>query len=414
MPAIRESRTVSEPSRGSPALIVLLSGLVALGPISTDLYLPSLPILAATFETTVPTVQLTLGVFLAGFAGAMLVYGPISDRFGRRPAVLGALALYLGASIGCALAPSIEALIFWRFLQSLGAAGGPVAARAIIRDLYEPTKAAEVLAYTTMVMALAPIVGPILGGVLTQWLGWQANFWVLTAAAAALLAATAVMLEETNRHPNPSATRLGYLLTSYGTLLAHRSFVGYMLVTAFVSSGIFIFIFSSAFILIDGLGLSPQAFGFAFGAVVIGYAAGSFGATRLTRRQGIDQTIRLGMIVAGLAGLLLLGLALARPPTVAAVVGPYVLFMISAGLILPGAIAGGIGPFPDRAGAASALIGFTQMTVSALAGTIMGRFGDETALSLAVMLLLSCLAAATAFATLIDRGRVQQTLRRTD
>ena len=407
MPPTREPQAAAARNGGSPLLIALLSGLVALGPISTDLYLPSLPLLAATFAATAATAQLTLGVFLAGFAAAMLVYGPISDRFGRRPVVLGALTLYLIASIACALAPSIEALIFWRFVQSLGAAGGPVAARAVIRDLYEPKKAAQVLAYTTMAMALAPLVGPILGGVLTHWLGWQANFWVLAGAAAAILAATVIMLGETNRRPDPSATQVGRLLANYGDLMAHRSFVGYMLITGFVSSGLFIFIFSSAFVLIDGLGLSPQAFGFAFGAVVVGYIVGSFAAARLTPRLGIDRTIRLGIIVACLGGLLLLGLALTAPPAVTAVIGPYVLFMAGAGLILPNAFAGGIGPFPEKAGAASALIGFVQMGGGALAGTAMSHLADHTALPLAVALLLSCLGATAAFALLIERDKVR-------
>jgi DHA1 family bicyclomycin/chloramphenicol resistance-like MFS transporter len=389
----------------SVGLIALLSALVALGPISTDLYLPSLPILADAFAAPVPAVQATLSVFLAGFALGMLAYGPISDRIGRRPAAIGALVLYLAASVACALAPSIEALIAWRFVQSLGAAGGPVLARAIVRDLYERETAARVLAYTTMAMALAPALGPVLGGFLTEWLGWRANFWALTGAAAAILAAVLATLGETNRVRDPTATRPSRLAANYRALLSHRAFAGYMLVVAFVYSGIFVFISGSSFVLMDGLGLSPQAYGFAFGGVVCGYIVGTFGATRLTRRLGVDRTIRLGTAVCCAGGLALLLAALAAPPSVAGLVGPYVLFMIGAGLTLPNAFAGGIGPFPEKAGAASALMGFTQMAVGALAGILVGQLTDRTALPLGAMLLATSLCAGASFALLAGRRR---------
>jgi DHA1 family bicyclomycin/chloramphenicol resistance-like MFS transporter len=388
---------------GSPGLIALLSALVALGPISTDLYLPSLPILAVAFDTDIPAVQLTLSVFLVGFALGMLAYGPVSDRIGRRPAILGALALYLAASVGCALASDIEALIAWRFVQSLGAAGGPVLARAVIRDLYEREKAAQMLAYTAMAMALAPALGPILGGFLTQSFGWRANFWALTAAATAVLAAVVVMLGETNRQRDPLATRPARLLANYRALLSHRAYVGFMLVIAFTYSGIFVFISGSSFVLMDGLGLTPQAFGFAFGAVVCGYIVGTFGSTRLSARLGVGRMIRLGTSISVLGGLALLVLALTAPPSLAGILGPYVLFMIGAGLTLPNAFAGGIGPFPEKAGAASAMLGFTQMTVGALAGIIVGRLTDGTALPLGAMLLATSLCAAGGFAWLIGR-----------
>jgi DHA1 family bicyclomycin/chloramphenicol resistance-like MFS transporter len=175
-------------------------------------------------------------------------------------------------------------------------------------------------------------------------------------------------------------------------------------VVAFVYSGIFVFISGSSFVLMDGLGLTPQEYGFAFGAVVFGYIVGTFGSTRLTRRLGVDRMIRLGTTVACLAGLTLLALAWAAPPSVAGLIGPYILFMVGAGLTLPNAFAGGIAPFPEKAGAASAMLGFTQMAVGALAGIAVGQLTDRTALPLGAMLLAMSLCAAGAFAALVGQS----------
>src|SRR5574340_191554 len=178
----------------SSSLVVLLATLVALGPISTDLYLPALPALATYFGSDVSRVQLTLSVFLAGFAVAQIVYGPLSDRFGRRPVMLAGLTIYLLASVACAFAVSIDGLIAARFLQALGACAGPVLGRAIVRDVYGPVEAARVLAYISGAMAIAPMLGPMLGGWLTVLFGWRANFAALSIFSAAQLLATLAIL----------------------------------------------------------------------------------------------------------------------------------------------------------------------------------------------------------------------------
>jgi len=237
---------------------ILLTAMVALGPVSTDLYLPSLPTIGAAFATDQATVQLTLSVFLVGFAFSQLACGPLSDRFGRRPVILGGLGLYLLASLACAAAPSIEILILARFMQAVGACVGPVLGRAAVRDIYGRERAARMLSYMGMVMALAPAFGPILGGFIEAWFGWRANFVLVSAVGLTVLVATAVTLPETNRWKSPDATRLGHLIGNYRSLLRHRRYVGYVLVVACTYSGIYSFNSGSSIEQRGKLGLEPE------------------------------------------------------------------------------------------------------------------------------------------------------------
>lgn len=386
----------------TPKLVpVLLTALVAFAPASTDIYLPALPMLGQAFGAGPASVQLTLSVFLAGFAVSQLVYGPLSDRFGRRPVILAGLAIFLGASVGCATAPSIEALIAWRFVQAVGACSGPVLGRAVVRDIYGRDGAARMLAYIAMAMSLAPAAGPVLGGYLTAWFGWRASFWLLAGFGALVLAGVAAVLGETNRHRDPLATRPRRLAANYATLARHRFYAGCVLVVAFTYSGIFSFISGSSFVLIDGLGLSPEHYGMCFATIAIGYMIGSFIAGRLSTRLGIERMIALGSGLSAVAGLAMAGLAAAGMANVAAVVAPFAAYMVGAGLTLPNAFAGAVGPFPAMAGLASALMGFVQMTVAAVVGIAIGHMTDGDSRPMAFAVLLVALAAGLAFLTLV-------------
>jgi len=376
---------------------ILLTAMVALGPVSTDLYLPSLPTIGAAFATDQATVQLTLSVFLVGFAFSQLACGPLSDRFGRRPVILGGLALYLVASLACAAAPSIEVLIFARFCQAVGACVGPVLGRAAVRDIYGRERAARMLSYMGMVMALAPAFGPIIGGFIEAWFGWRANFVLVSAVGLTVLVATAVTLPETNRWKSPDATRLGHLIGNYRSLLRHRRYVGYVLVVACTYSGIFSFISGSSFVLIGILGLDPEVYGFCFAAIVVGYMVGAFGSGRYTVRIGVERMVQLGtaiQLVGGAAGLVLYAVA---PPSVAGIVAPVAVFMIGTGLAMPNAQAGAIGPFPRMAGSASALLGFCQRGLAARGGIVVGHGSGESALSMRAAIALVALGGMLAY-----------------
>lgn len=275
--------TAPRPSLG---LAVLLTTLVALGPLSTDMYLPALPTLAKVYATDAARVQLTLSVFLAGFACGQLFYGPLSDRFGRRPILLGGLFLYFIASIVCVLAGSVETLIVARFVQALGACAGPVLGRAIVRDVWGANESARIIAYIGGAMAIAPLVGPTLGGFLTVIFGWQANFAALALFSGIQCIAVARMLVESNVHRDPYATTLRVMAGNFGTLLADRRYVGYLLTFSFSYSALFAFISGSSFVLTERFGLAPQIYGMSFGIVVAGYLLGSVISGRLVRRFG--------------------------------------------------------------------------------------------------------------------------------
>lgn len=382
------------PRADSLAISVLLTFLVAFGPISTDLYLPALPTLSRVFGAEVATVQLTLSVFLVGFALAQLVCGPLSDRFGRRPVLLGGLGLYVAGSVVCALAGSIEQLIAARLLQALGACCGPVLGRAVVRDIHGPEKAARMFAYMGMAMALAPAVGPILGGILVLWWSWRATFVLLAILGVLMLGVVWAFLAETNHRRDPEALRFGHLLANYRRLLGNPSYRGYTLCLAFTFSGMFAFISGSSFVLIDRVGVSPVAYGLDFGFVVLGYILGSFTSGRLTMRLGVDRMIAAGTVAINLAGALGFGLALAGFASVPSVVGPMMLFMYGGGLVLPNAMAGAIGPFPRMAGVASALLGFIQMLLAALFGAVIGHLHDQSPLPMMTGIFIAALATA--------------------
>jgi len=394
----------------SLAVTALLTALVALGPISTDLYLPSLPGLARHFGVGVDDVQLTLSVFLVGLATAQLVYGPLSDRFGRRPVMLAGLAIYGAASIACVFAPSIAVLVAARFLQAVGACVGPVLGRAIVRDVHGRDGAARVLAYMSAAMALAPAIGPILGGFLEQGFGWRSNFLALVAYGLAGLAITWRILPETNVLRDPETARLHRILWSYRGFLGHRAYIGYVLCCAFAYSGIFAFISGSSFVLQQAVGLGPVAYGLCFAGAVIGYMVGTILAGRLSKRLGIDRLIAAGAAIAVGGGVLMAGLALADAISsplagALAIVGPMLVYMAGVGLVLPNAIAGAVGPFPRAAGAASALLGFTQMTTAAAVGIGVAALYDGSARPMTATIALVAIGIWLSFMLLVRRGK---------
>ncbi len=374
---------------------VILTLLVAFGPISTDMYLPSLPAMKADLGASVSEVQLTLSVFLVGFAFSQLFYGPLSDRFGRRPVLLFGIVVYGLASVACFMSSTIESLILARFFQAFGACSGPVLGRAMVRDVYGQERAAQMLAYMGSAMALAPAVAPLFGGYLQLWFGWQASFITIAIIALVVVVLVGVLMQETNAHLNPDALRPSRLLGNYLELLRHREFVGYVLLNSFVFSGLFSFISGSSFVFIDVFGLAPNAYGLCFGLVVCGYITGTLVTGKIGRKLGGDAMLRYGSWLAILGGALLAGIAYAGGFGALSVVLPMMVFMVGVGFVMPNSMAGAIGPFPKMAGAASALMGFIQMSCGALAGGLVGFFHDGTHLpmvtAIAVMGILTFL-----------------------
>ena len=382
----------SLPAKRPP--LYMLIALTAFGPMSIDLYLPSMPDLTRVFNADISRVELTLSVFLVGFAVAQLIYGPLSDRYGRRPVLLVALAIYAVASLFCLTAQSIEMLIMGRFLQSLGACCGPVLSRAILRDSFPREQVARVMASLATVMAVAPAVAPMIGGNLHALFGWQANFVLLAVFGVLVWVLTWKMLPETNRHLNLNALSPMGLLDNYLTLLRDRTFLGYSLTVSFCFGSLFSFISGSSFVLIGILKVAPQHFGFCFAVAVLGLMSGSFLSSRIGHKIGLERMVKLGTLLALASGLLMFGLSLAGIDTVFTVVGPVVGVYIAAGMILPNSSALAIAPHARIAGSASALLGFLQMSVASLAGWVVGYLHNGTTLAIAGVMAACTLLAA--------------------
>lgn len=398
-------------SRDSSALVFLLGCATALGPLSTDMYLPSLPVLVTLFGTDAAAVQLTLSVFLAGFAVMQLVYGPVSDRYGRRPVLLAGVVIYTLASIGCAFATSIEWLILWRFGQALGACAGVVLGRAIARDLYEGPAAAHALSTMAMVLGLTPAVAPILGGYLHSWFGWQANFYAMAMAGALFGLCVLVFLPESNQRRNPLATRIGPMLHNFALLARHAGFRGYVACVAFSYGGMFAFISGSSFTLRTVFGIDETTFGYCFLLIVVGYIAGGFIGVRLTRRLGVDRMLFLGAGLCALGGTSMVLLQLwiwgAGGGHWFSLIGPMMVFTMGVGLTMPQGQAGALQPFPQMAGAAASLMGFIQMTLGAIGGIVVGHALNDTALPLSIAIAAMGLATVLSYLLIVRRQQAR-------
>jgi len=360
----------------SVAVSALLTGLVALGALSTDMSLPMLPTIARELDAPVASVQLTLSVFMAGIAVGQLGYGPLSDRFGRRPLLLAGLGVFVIGGLTSALAPTIGVLIAARFVQAIGACAGPVVARAVVRDVYEPARAATVLAYMASAMALVPTLAPIAGGWLGEQLGWRALFVLMAAIGGGLAVALTRLLGETNRHRRADALRPAVLLATYLGFFRHPGFVGFAFANALMFAGMFAYISGSSFVLVGQLGLAPTTYGFCFAAAAGGYATGAQVAGRLSARLGIVRLVRLGVAAGAAAGGVLLALHVAFGPTVVTIVPAVAVYFAAAGLVMPSAFAGVLQPFPAAAGSAAAMAGFLQMLLAAAAGAVVGALID--------------------------------------
>lgn len=368
------------------AMTAVLAMLTALGPLSTDFYLPSLPDIVRVMETDVAGAQATLSAFLFGFAGGQILWGPLSDRLGRRPVLLTGLALFTLATLACALAPSIEALTVARAIQALGASGPIVLGRAMVRDLYEGPRAGRELARMGMIMGLVPAVAPVLGGVLQQAFGWRSTFVASLAFAAVLAVVVGLLLPETLKARSREPLSLLAIIKGFGTLLQNRAYRVYVGLTALAYGGLFAFISGSSFVLIGIHGLTPAQYGLSFGFGVLGFILGTILAQRLVGRRGMDGVIALGVACLAGGGLAMLLCVLTGFAGPFGVIVPMALYACGVGLTMPQAQASAMMPFPDRAGAASSFTGLCQMLFSACVGLLVGHALKSGALPLPLVM----------------------------
>ncbi|MDR9425357.1 MAG: multidrug effflux MFS transporter [Marinobacter sp.] len=383
---------------------ILLAAAVALGPMATDMYLPSLPQIANDFDASTSQVQLTLSIYIIGFAFAQLICGPLADRYGRKPVMIGGLALFALASIGCAMATNIEMLHLSRFLQALGGSAGPVLGRAIVRDVYAPKDAARILAILAGIMALAPAIAPTFGGIMVTSLGWHWIFIVMAIYALITTGVIAIGLPEPLRPDYRQPFRPRQLLANYRRIGTDATFLGYALTSAAIYGGLFAFLSGSAFVLIDVLGVPVEHYGLYNVFIAIGYLIGNIASIRLARHRQPDQILLYGLLatIAGGGSMTILALQQIHSPW--AIVLPQAAFMIGTGMILPQTMAGALANFPRMAGSASALLGFIQMAAAATAGALVGHFHNGTPMVMAATIVICALLGTGLYLLLVQRN----------
>jgi DHA1 family bicyclomycin/chloramphenicol resistance-like MFS transporter len=393
-------------ARAAPVpLLVLLMAMTAIGPLSLNILIPALPGLVVTLGTDLGTVQLTVSLYLVGLAASQLVLGPLSDRFGRRPVVLAGLSLTALSSIVGIAAASIESLILARVVQALGASTGMVIGRAIIRDLYDRDRAAAMLGWVATAMVVAPMIAPLIGGLLDTAFGWETIFVFVALAACGVLAWAYFGLPET-RPDHVTGGGVRYLWGETRALLQSRRFVGYVLCGTFGSATFFCFLGAAPFVVITLMGKSSAEYGGWFILSAFGYMAGNFVAGHLSARFGVNAMIAWGAVAEVVGAVISVSLT----PFLMAT-GPAPLFLAQCvvafgnGVLLPNSIAGAVSVRPQAAGTASGITGFTQLGVGAIATQAMSVLVGATASPwpMQIGILLSALALAAVFWGMVQR-----------
>jgi DHA1 family bicyclomycin/chloramphenicol resistance-like MFS transporter len=386
-------------------IVLILSMLLGIQPVTTDLYLPALPALTEGFSAPMSQAQLTLSALLLAFGTSQLIWGPLSDRFGRRPILLSGLAAYTLASVGSTFAPSMAMLIAWRVVQ--GAAMGAVVmcARAIVRDLYQPLEGARVMSKGLSGLGVLACVSAPLGGLLSEFYGWRIALAALAVFGAATLALVGLRFEETLARKNPQALQPGTLLRTWLGILRNPTFLAFSALTAASYGGLFTFLATSSFVFIQVLGLSKTGYGLVMFSMCFCYLTGTFICRRLLPRFGVRRSVAIAACLSLTAGTTMGVLALAGVQNVWAIMLPYYLFMLGHGVHQPCGQSGAVGPFPQAAGAASALNGFLMMLVAFGMGAWLGTHMDGTVRPLTNGLWFwSALIAATAWTVVARYG----------
>ncbi|WP_426304700.1 multidrug effflux MFS transporter [Acidovorax facilis] len=367
------------PASINPGMAILvLAMLLSIQPVTTDLYLPALPALTRSLGAQMAAAQLTLSGLLLAFGCSQMVWGPLSDRFGRRPILLAGLGIYTVASLGSAFAPTMTLLIVWRIAQ--GAAMGAVVmcARAIVRDLYTPLDGARAMSKALTGLGIVACICAPLGGVLSEWLGWRAALMALTVYAVATLALVALRLPETLAHRNPKALQPRALVGTWMQVLRSPTFWAFSLQTTATYGGLFTFLAASSFVFIDVLGLTRTQFGWTMASACVAYLAGTFLCRRLLVRQGLLRTVAIAGALSMSGGTLMAAVAFMGWHQPWALLLPFYLFMLGHGIHQPCGQSGAVGPFPKAAGVASALNGFMMMLAAFGIGGWLGMRLDGT------------------------------------
>jgi MFS transporter, DHA1 family, multidrug resistance protein len=362
-------------------VVLLLTLLLGVQPITTDLYLPALPAIADGFGATMGQTQLTLTALLLAFGTSQLVWGPLSDRFGRKPILIAGMVAYATASMGSVFAASIDMLIAWRAVQGVAMGAAVMCARAMTRDLYAPVEGTKIMSKGLTGLGVIACLSAPLGGLLSDWFGWRMAMVSLSVFGAVTLAMVVWRFEETLKHRNPLALQPATLVRTWASIVRNPTFWAYALLATCSYGGLFTFLATSSFIKV--LGLSKTQYGLVMSSMSFSYIIGTFICRSLLLRFGVQRTVRLGGWLTLVAGILLAALAASGVQAVWAIMGPFYIFMLGHGVHQSCGQSGATGPFPQAAGAASALAGFFMMVAAFAMGGWIGTHMDGTVKPLA-------------------------------
>lgn len=394
--------TETRPANPGPLFIAALGVLMCFGPMAIDMYLPALPAIGLAFNVGQDKVQWSLSAFFLGFGVGQIVWGALADWLGRRRPVAAGILLYGIGCIGCSLTNDIGHLAVWRFVQALGACAGPVLARAMVRDVFGRDRAASVLSLMMLVMGVAPMVAPLIGGHILLIGTWRTIFWV-QACFVIVAFAGLVSLPETLPIGRRQPARVGGMAYAYVRLLADRRYLGYALSSSFIYGGMFAYVSGTPFVYIELFGVRPENYGYLFGVNIVGMIVVNTVNSRVVLKFGTDRVLRMGCLLAALVGLALLGFAVTGLGGLVTIATALFLFMALTGMIAANAMAGGMSILPEIAGSASALTGALQFVFGAIAGSAVGSLANGTAVPLAGVICACGIASALFNLVLVRR-----------
>jgi len=375
-------------SRASVRLVVILGAVSAFAPLSIDMYLPAFAAIARDFGAPAESVQLTVSAFFIGLAAGQFFYGPLSDHFGRKPPLIAGIVLYTLASLGCALAPNIHTLITMRTLQAFGGCAGVIIAMAMVRDLFEPQAGARVLSRLVLVIGVAPIVAPTVGGWIAEVANWRAIFWILAAIGVACLLAMTRLPETRPARDGRPPLALRLLLRDYATLLREPQFLGYAAAVSFAHASLLAYVTAAPFLLIQLYGVPTREFGLLFAVNAIGLVLTAQWNAHLLKSHSADRLLAVTNLLPPILGVLLIAVTATQAGGVVGIMTVLFIYLCTLSIIRPNATACALAGHPERAGTASSLIGCLQFLLATLAGGLMSLIHDGTGKPMAITMTL--------------------------